>query len=144
MLSKNLRRVRQYAKEHPIRFILILLGVTAAVAAMCVLPILGFSAAGPVAGSIAAGWQSSIGLVSAGSIFAFLQSAAMGGTAMLGIVGFGLAGAGVAGGAAFLNIEENQLEKIKDAGAAVTESVIRLGRGVGESAKKVWNSCWRR
>ncbi|KAF2799546.1 hypothetical protein K505DRAFT_194608, partial [Melanomma pulvis-pyrius CBS 109.77] len=40
---------------------------------------IGFSAAGPVAGTIAAGWQASIGSVAAGSFFAILQSAAMGG-----------------------------------------------------------------
>ncbi len=37
---------------------------------------------GPVAGSIAAGWQASLGSVASGSLFAFLQSAAMGGVAM--------------------------------------------------------------
>jgi hypothetical protein len=46
----------------------------------------GFSAAGPVAGSLAAGWQSSMGLVAAGSPFAILQSAAMGGVGAAGCV----------------------------------------------------------
>ncbi|MCJ1309065.1 hypothetical protein MMC25_002720 [Agyrium rufum] len=43
--------------------------------------LVGFGTAGPVAGSLAASWQSSIGLVQAGSLFAFLQSAVMGGGA---------------------------------------------------------------
>lgn len=61
---------------------------------------MGFGAAGPIAGSAAAGWQASIGLVEAGSIFAWCQSAAMGGAAVGGILATGLAGAGVAVGAA--------------------------------------------
>ncbi|KAF3188063.1 hypothetical protein TWF225_003840 [Orbilia oligospora] len=46
-------------------------------AAPVVLGAVGFSATGPVAGSYAAAWQSSIGVVQAGSTFAALQSAAM-------------------------------------------------------------------
>ncbi len=57
---------------------------------------MGFGVAGPVAGSAAAAWQSSLGLVEAGSIFAWCQSAAMGGAAVSGILATGLAGAGVA------------------------------------------------
>ena len=71
----------------------------ASFAAVPVLGILGFSAAGPVAGSIAAGYQSSIGLVQAGGVFAWCQSAAMGGAAVGGIVAGGAAGAGVMGAA---------------------------------------------
>jgi hypothetical protein len=39
--------------------------------------VLGFTAAGPAAGSIAAAWQASICNFAIGSIFAYLQSAAM-------------------------------------------------------------------
>ncbi|KAK6525889.1 hypothetical protein TWF281_010933 [Arthrobotrys megalospora] len=46
-----------------------------------VLGYVGFSATGPVAGSYAAAWQSSIGVVQAGSVFATLQAAAMTSTA---------------------------------------------------------------
>ena len=42
-----------------------------------------------MAGSAAAGWQASLGLVAAGSPFAFLQSAAMGGAAMGVMTGVG-------------------------------------------------------
>ncbi|KAK0470062.1 uncharacterized protein EV420DRAFT_87591 [Desarmillaria tabescens] len=54
----------------------------AALTPVIVPPILGwfgFGAAGPVAGGMAAGIQSGIGNVAAGSLFAHLQSMAMGG-----------------------------------------------------------------
>lgn len=56
----------------------------------------GFSAVGPVAGSIAAGWQASLGSVASGSLFAILQSAAMGGVAIGIFTGIGVMGVGVA------------------------------------------------
>jgi hypothetical protein len=71
--------------------------MTASVIAVPVLGAAGFAATGPVAGSAAAAWQSSIGLVEAGSLFAWCQSAAMSGAALNGIFSFGIAGAGVAG-----------------------------------------------
>ncbi|KAI0289369.1 hypothetical protein BC826DRAFT_1107084 [Russula brevipes] len=40
---------------------------------------IGFGAAGPIAGSVAAVWQASIGNVAAGSLFAVAQSIGMGG-----------------------------------------------------------------
>jgi hypothetical protein len=73
------------------------LAVTASVVAVPILGAAGFAATGPVAGSAAAAWQSSIGLVEAGSLFAWCQSAAMGGVALNGIFSLGVAGAGVAG-----------------------------------------------
>jgi len=67
-------------------------GALAAMGAVVVLPavaigglgLLGFSAAGPVAGSIAAGIQSAVygGAVASGSAFALAQAAAMGGIAV--------------------------------------------------------------
>ena len=70
--------------------------------AIPVLGAVGFSAVGPVAGSIAAGWQGSIGLVQGASLFAWCQSAAMGGAALGGIQAAGVAGVAgaVMGGAA--------------------------------------------
>ena len=56
----------------------------------------GFAATGPVAGSAAAAWQSSIGLVQAGSLFSWCQGAAMGGAAVNGIIACGTAGGTVA------------------------------------------------
>jgi len=73
------------------------LAMTASVVAVPVLGAAGFAATGPVAGSAAAAWQSSIGLIEAGSLFAWCQSATMGGAALSGVFGFGVAGAGVAG-----------------------------------------------
>ncbi len=49
-------------------------------AAPLVLSSFGFTAAGPVAGSYAATWMSSIGVVKAGSLYSLIQSIAMGGT----------------------------------------------------------------
>ncbi len=66
---------------------------------MPVLGTIGFAATGPVAGSTAAAWRASIGLVEAGSLFAWCQSATMGGAALSGIVLSGVAGAGIAGAA---------------------------------------------
>jgi len=62
------------------------------------LGVVGFSAAGPVAGSIAAGMQAGIGNVVAGSLFAGAQSVAMGGAlpAAITAVGGGAGGLGAA------------------------------------------------
>ena len=82
-----------WVRAHPYRAFCIFGGVTIlglTVAIPAILQIVGFGALGPVGGSIAAGWQSSLGLVVAGSPFAFLQSAAMGGAAMGVMTGIGV------------------------------------------------------
>ena len=56
-----------------------------------ILNLLGFSIIGPLAGSLAAFVQSLIGNVVAGSLFALLQSVAMGGLLKLGIAGLAIA-----------------------------------------------------
>ncbi|KAL0639019.1 hypothetical protein Q9L58_001900 [Maublancomyces gigas] len=56
-------------------------------------PAIGFSAAGPVAGSIAAGLQAAIGNVAAGSLFAILQSLTM--TGVFTAIGGWTIGAGI-------------------------------------------------
>ena len=92
-------RIRAYAKAHPFLLTSQIVGGVGVIASLVALPILGaagFAAAGPVAGSAAAAWQSSIGLVQAGSVFAWCQSAAMGGAAVNGIVALGAAGGSVA------------------------------------------------
>ena len=73
----------------------------AVVSAPVLLPALGFSSAGVVAGSTAAAVQATIGNVAAGSLFAGLQSAGAAGvswatTATLGAIGGGTGGAGAA------------------------------------------------
>ncbi|KAH0541841.1 hypothetical protein FGG08_003724 [Glutinoglossum americanum] len=98
-------RVGGYVKEHPIQFGLYAAGGLACFAPIAVpafLGLAGFSSAGPVAGSMAALWQSSLGVVEAGSVFAWCQSAAMGGAAVNGITATGATGAAVVGGTAGL------------------------------------------
>jgi len=98
--TEMLRAAGNYIKEHPVSFTLQAVGVLTVTVSIVAVPILGaagFVATGPVAGSAAAAWQSSIGLVEAGTLFAWCQSAAMGGAALNGIVSVGVAGAGVAG-----------------------------------------------
>jgi len=92
----SLDKFTQYIEDNPVRFALQVTGAVVSTAAVIAVPILGaigFSAIGPVAGSVAAGWQASIGIVEAGSLFALCQSAAMGGA---------LATTGVSGVAAAL------------------------------------------
>ena len=92
-------RFRAYARAHPFLLASQIIGgvtMTASVAALPVLGLAGFAASGPVAGSAAAAWQSSIGLVQAGSLFSWCQGAAMGGAAVNGIIAGGAAGGGVA------------------------------------------------
>ncbi|KAK0480317.1 adaptin N terminal region-domain-containing protein [Armillaria novae-zelandiae] len=64
------------------------------------LGIVGFGAAGPVAGTLAAVIQSGIGNVAAGSAFAVAQSIGMGGAIPAGVYAVSGAAAGVAGWAA--------------------------------------------
>jgi hypothetical protein len=87
-----------YVQQHPFLAAAQITGLVLSVAAAVTVPILGavgFGALGPVAGSAAAAWQSSIGAVSAGSLFAWCQSAAMGGAAASTICAFGAASGGV-------------------------------------------------
>lgn len=89
-----------YIHDHPVSFGLQVSGGVVLIASIAAVPVLGavgFAATGPVAGSTAAAWQASIGLVEAGSVFAWCQSAAMGGAALGGVFASGAAGAGVAG-----------------------------------------------
>ena len=92
-------RIRAYAKAHPFLLTSQIVGGVGVIASLVALPILGavgFATVGPVAGSAAMAWQSSNGLVQAGSLFAWCQSAAMGGAAVNGIVALGAAGGSVA------------------------------------------------
>ena len=58
-----------------------------------VLGAVGLTAAGPAAGSAAAAWQASTGAIRSDSLFAWCQSAAMGGPAMRSVQAVGVAGA---------------------------------------------------
>ncbi|KAL9627040.1 MAG: hypothetical protein Q9204_006851 [Flavoplaca sp. TL-2023a] len=97
-LLKRLKDISTWVRAHPYRAFgifggITILGLTFAIPA--ILEIVGFGALGPVAGSIATGWHSSLGLVAAGTPFAFLQSAAMGGAAMGVMTGIGVLGGAV-------------------------------------------------
>ncbi|KAM0308094.1 hypothetical protein ACHAO8_010318 [Botrytis cinerea] len=109
MLSLRKKGIGNYIKNHPYRFGFQVLGGVVSIASVATVPVLGavgFSAAGPIAGSTAAAWQSGIGLVEAGSIFAWCQSVAMGGAAVGGIIGAGVGGAGVLAAATSLGALE--------------------------------------
>ena len=84
--------VTSYVHEHPWEMAFALLSILGITIVPVILPAIGFSAIGPVAESIAAAWQSSIGIVAAGTPFAFLQGAAMGGAAAGVFYGAGFAG----------------------------------------------------
>ncbi|PQE33408.1 hypothetical protein CJF32_00011112 [Rutstroemia sp. NJR-2017a WRK4] len=89
--------IHNYIKNHPIQFGFQALGGVISAVPLVTVPILGavgFSAVGPIAGSIAAAWQSGIGLVKAGSVFAWCQSVAMGGAGSGGIGLGGIFGSG--------------------------------------------------
>jgi len=90
--------VTSYVHEHPWETAFALLSVLSITIVPVILPAIGFSAIGPVAESIAAAWQSSIGIVAAGTPFAFLQGAAMGGAAAGVFYGAGFAGLAVLAG----------------------------------------------
>lgn len=90
--------VKNYAKAHPYRTGIQAVGLTLSAVSWFAVPVLGavgFGAAGPVAGSAAAAWQGSIGAVKAGSLFAWCQSAAMGGSAVGTLQLAGIAGAAI-------------------------------------------------
>ncbi len=122
---------------------------------------LGFSAIGPVAGSVAAGWQASIGSVAAGSLFASLQSVAMGGAAMGILTGIGAGGAVAVAGAVvalFKNRVREFGEKVVAVVASVKERVREFAekvvavvapftemiRGFAEKVKGWWSWFWKR
>lgn len=73
------------------------IGLVAVAVAPAALTVVGFSSGGVVAGSIAAGVQSSIGNVAAGSIFATLQSVGATGGLPLVVKGAVTAGAAIVG-----------------------------------------------
>jgi hypothetical protein len=80
-----LTQIGAHIKNHPVRTTIQVVGGLAVLSSIVAPAILGavwFMAAGATAESAAAAWQASIGLVEAGSFFAWCQSAAMGGAAV--------------------------------------------------------------
>ncbi|KAF3935244.1 hypothetical protein ABW19_dt0202342 [Dactylella cylindrospora] len=70
-------KIKDLCAKHPDLCKFILLTTAGAITIPLLLQIAGFSSLGPVAGSFAAWWQSQIGDVAAGSLFAYLQSLGM-------------------------------------------------------------------
>ena len=140
-----------YVRANPSRVATILGGITflaLTCAAPAILGAVGFNAAGPVAGSIAAAWQASMGTVAAGSFFAFLQSAAMGGAAMGMITGVGAVVGGVTIAAGLATPKET-LRRLGSTinGGGVAETIIAVSqaskRTMGKLGGKI-NSWFRR
>lgn len=73
----------------------------------------GFTSVGPAAASYASAWQASIGAVKAGSVFAWFQSAAMGGTAATQIAAVGAAGAGLAAAGGGVGVGQAAMRKAR-------------------------------
>lgn len=104
-----------------------------ACASPAILAAMGFSAVGPVAGSLAAGWQAGIGSVAAGSLFAFLQSAAMGGAAIGLFAGIGVVGPLVAFAGAGARVDAVR-EKAAEIGEIISENSVKAGEAMKDGA----------
>ena len=132
-------KIFEHIRTHPVSSGIAAVGLGLFGVASLAIPALGiagFSALGPTAGSAAAAWHSSVGIVQAGSLFAWCQSAAMGGAAAGTIVAAQGVGGVVAGSAALGEV----LSGSKDEHVAkrmiwilFTESVRKVG---GEDAAK--------
>ncbi|KAF8242547.1 hypothetical protein K440DRAFT_590710 [Wilcoxina mikolae CBS 423.85] len=126
-----LRAITQHIKNHPYQTAFLVVGV---ILLMNPLAIIGFGSLGPVAGSIAAGWQATMGgTVAAGSAFATLQ-----GMGMLAAVAIPATGAAIIGTTAVAAVATQQ-GVWKGANAAGAE-VERWAKGdYGEPVTKWWN-----
>lgn len=99
---------------------------------------------------MAAAWQASMGTVAAGSLFAFLQSAAMGGAAIGLFAGIGTVGGlivlfGVGANAAAvkekaLQIGEVVSEKFGEAGVMIRSGAVQVGGAVAAGAVQAGNT----
>lgn len=97
-----------WVRAHKKQTTLIVIGITLFAIYLtmpAILGAIGFSATEPVLGSMAAGWQAFIGSVAAGSLFSFLQSAAMGGAAMGLFTVVGVLGAVIAVGGVLATVQ---------------------------------------
>ncbi|KAF1962777.1 hypothetical protein CC80DRAFT_487252 [Byssothecium circinans] len=114
--------VKEWIEKHPEQTLGIIAGIVAVTVTVATVPAvlgaLGFTGEGVAAGSIAAGIQSSIGDVAAGSLFATLMSAGQAGAglgAVQGVVG-GVAGvaAAAANAPGLIGIAGEEREKKED------------------------------
>lgn len=128
---------RAWIRANRKQFIAICIGVilfALACATPATLGAIGFSATGPLAKSFAAAWQASIGCVAPGSLFAFLQSATMGGSIwwlnMIKYVGFLIAVAGILG-------TVDLREKVAEIGEIICENSVNAGEVIKNRAVAV-------
>jgi len=108
-------RILEHVRTHPVSSGISAIGLGLFGVASLINPALGiagFTALGPAAGSAAAAWQSSIGLVQAGSFFAWCQSAAMGGAAAGAVAAAQGVGGAVVGVAALGGILKNSMDEL--------------------------------
>ncbi|RYO76874.1 hypothetical protein DL766_008105 [Monosporascus sp. MC13-8B] len=127
-------KILKYMKAHPVRtFGLGVFGVASLINPA--LGIAGFSAVGPTAGTAAAAWQSSIGLVQAGSFFAWCQSAAMGGAAAGAIGAAQGVGAGIAALGGILGCSTDEEKVMRMVCSLFTEKVRKKGEGDADREK---------
>jgi hypothetical protein len=135
-------KIVSHVKAHPIQSSITAAGLVLFAGASLVNPALGFagfSALGPTAGSAAAAWQSSIGIVQAGSLFSWCQGATMGGAA----AGTIFMSQGVGGGVAGLAIlkaswdgSNNEKETMQRIWSLFTEKVRKVGGKDGSEEVK--------
>lgn len=143
-MAQLVESLTTWVKAHKKQIAFILVGIiTLAVclAMPAMLGAIGFGANGPIIGSMAAAWQASIGSVAAGSLFSFLQSAAMGGAAMGLFTGVGVLGGVVTIVGAVTTIEVVQ----KKCSEAIEKSVKKMTDGFQQVMKgggNIWQHSW--
>ena len=133
VLANLAHQIDSYVQTHPFHVAAAAIGIGLPIVSSSVLPLLGFGALGPGAGSIAAGWQASIGNVAAGSLFSTLQSAGMGGAAAGIFTGIGVTGGVVTTGTVTSMVTEKLGFELEDAGRA-SEKFASYVWGVGMKA----------
>lgn len=143
-MAQRMKLMTAWVEAHKKETAFILAGIIILVLCLAmpaVLGVIGFGALGPVVGSMAAAWQATIGNVVAGSLFAFLQSAAMGGAAMGFFVGLGVLGAVVAmsGAASTIDVVKEKSQAIIETssrGMIAGFQQVKAGAGI------IWHHSW--
>ena len=139
-LHRISQKLSSYIGNHPYLFAAQTLGISISFTSLLILPILGFGTVGPIAGSIAAGWQSSIGAVSANSLFALLQSAGMGGPALMSVTGIGIGGVFLLFMASIRAVPRNVYQ---GAGESALAGLLTYGKRIKNIVRNSWRSWWR-
>ncbi|KLJ07286.1 hypothetical protein EMPG_17233 [Blastomyces silverae] len=140
-----LRASGRYFQENPYQLATGTVLIATSIVATPALGVIGFTPIGPAAGTVATAWQSGIGSVEAGSLFARCQSAAMGGVAAKAVTAVGAAGAGVAALPAVsktvgaVDLEVNSKEMPMERGLEIVgrEEMFRLQTGAEPRSERV-------